>query len=182
MVMPSFYKKPRMSLGTRVEASLGKRSAKSVYKGRKVEPLTGFEKNILVNRERLVVQGRGGGWARVTYRNANDPRGGVTFNIRLSKIKDVMNKPPSIMFHPAEAVYSEWIHTSEAGKYYTNRRQVEGMLKTAIKKGDMEMAEQLRKILAKDDKTVYEFRQAWLNAHEPFEIADFYDYEEEETW
>ena len=39
MVMPSFYKKPRYNLATRLEATFGKTGVKQVYEARKVAPL-----------------------------------------------------------------------------------------------------------------------------------------------
>lgn len=185
MPMPSFYRRPRhVSIATQIQASIGHRSVQEVYaerRQRKTGPLLGTETNIIVNDPRLKVQVRGGGWAKVTYTDPN-ASGPVTFSIRMSKIKYYLDKPPSDWFHPAEATYSEWINTTKEGALYSARRQVEGMLKVAVKKGDEELAERLRQILKKDDLTVAQFRQDWLNAHTDVEIEDFYDYEEELVW
>lgn len=178
----SYYSKPRASVGTQVEAALGHKSIKQVYAERSVPTtLTGTEKGIVVNQPRLKVQERGGGWARVTY---TDPqaKGPITFSIRMNQIKGVMNKAPNRWFHPAEAVYSKWINSTKAGEVYTARRQVEGMLKASIKKGDLEMASKLEKILKKSDKEVAEFRQQWKDAHTDEEIEDFYEYDDEIVW
>lgn len=177
----SMYKRPRSSVGTQVEAAIGHSSVKQVYAARKTAPLTGMEKGIVVNQPRLKVQARGGGWARVTY---TDPAAGrpITFNVRLSKIKGVMNKQPNAWFHPAEAVYSEWIRSTKAGAMYSARRQVEGMLKVAQTRGDAEMIRKLEAILKKPDKDVAAFRTEWEEAHTDEEIEDFYEYEEEEVW
>lgn len=170
--------KKRASLGTIIESAMGHKSIREVYAGRKTPVhLTGAEKGIVVNDPRLKVQNRGGGWARVTY---IDPRanGPVTFSIRMKKIEGVMNKEPNAWFHPAEAVYSQWVNYTAKGAKYSARRQVEGMLKVAIKKGDYEMVEKLQYILTLSDDKVEQFRKDWEMAHTNAEIEDWYDYEE----
>lgn len=180
-VAKSMYKKPRTSTGTVVESAMGHKSAKQVYAARKAPvELTGNETGLVVNQARLKVQQRGGGWARVTYTDPN-AKGPITFNIRMKQISGVMNKAPSAWFHPAEAVYSKWISTTKAGAEYTARRQVEGMYKTALKRGDDKEAERLQGILKKSDKEVAKFRKEWEEAHTDEEISDWYDYEEEEV-
>lgn len=175
--------KTRASIGTQVEAALGHKSIQQVYATRRVtvKPLTGAERGIVVDIPRLKVQQRGGGWARVTYTDPN-AKGPVTFSIRMNKISDVMHKSPTAWFDPAEAVYSKWINTSKVGAKYTARRQVEGMLKRSIKKGDEEEVRKLEAILAMSDEKVAAFRQEWLATHTDQEIEDYYDYEEEEEW
>lgn len=178
-------KRRKVSLGTTIEAALSHKSIKDVYAEKKVLEknvhLTGAERNLLVNDPRLKVQKRGGGWAKVTYM---DTRVGspVTFSIRMSKIEGVMYKQPTAWFHPAEAVYSQWINYTARGAKYSARRQVEGMLKVAIKKGDSEMVDKLTYILSLNDDKVEQFRKDWLDSHTNEEIEDWYDYEEEEEW
>lgn len=136
-------------------------------------------RRVVVNEPRLKVENARGGWSHVTYTdpNANKP---IEFNIRTSKIADVMNREANAWFHPAEAVYSEWINSSVSGQKYSARRQVEGMLKVAIKKGDIEMVDKLTAILKMNDDKVAQFRQMWLDAHTDMEIEDFYDYDEDD--
>lgn len=178
----SISKRPRASIATTVEAGLGHVSAQQVYASRKIlNPLTGTERGIVVNDPRLKVQSRGGGWARVTYTDPNAPAP-ITFSIRMNKISDVMHKQPNAWFHPAEAVYSKWINTTKKGADYSARRQVEGMLKVAIKRGDDEMARRLEEILKMSDDKVAAFRKDWEDSHTDEEIDDWYDYEEEEVW
>lgn len=180
---PPVKVKGRASIGTQVEAALGHKSIQQVYASRRVavKPLTGSERGIVVDMPRLKVQSRGGGWARVTYVDPN-AKGPVTFSIRMNKIADVMHKAPNAWFDPAEAVYSKWVNTTTGGARYSARRQVEGMLKVATKRGDMEMAKKLETILGMSDEKVASFRKEWEEAHTDQEIEDWYDYEEEEVW
>lgn len=174
--------KKRASLGTIIESAMGHKSIKEVYASRKVPThLSGTERNIVVNDPRLKVQSRGGGWARVTYIDP-EAKGPVTFSIRMKKIEGVMNKLPSKYSNPAEAVYSVWKNTTTRGAKYSSRRQVEGMLKTAIKKNDYEMAEKLQYILGLSDDKVDQFWKDWSSSHTAEEISDWFDYEDEEEW
>lgn len=174
----------RVSIATQVQASIGHKSVKQVYAQRKEAkriaalPLSGTEQGLAVNQPRLKVQTKKGGWSKVTYTDPN-AKSPITFNIRTSGIKDVMYKEPNAWFHPAEAVYSRWINTTVQGQLYSARRQVEGMLKVAVRTGDTEMARKLEQILAMDDVTVAKFRKDWEDAHSDVEIEEYYTYEDE---
>lgn len=188
MVMVNPLKKKRhVALKTVLEAGLGHKSIKQVYAERrelklsKTTHLTGTEKNLLLNDPRLKIQMGKGGWTKVTYLDPN-ASGLVTFSIQYAKIKDIITRQPSRFFHPAEAVYSKWINESPAGKMYTARRQVEGMLKVALKRGDVELADKITQILKKSDSTVAQFRADWVNAHSDVEISDWYDYDDVIVW
>lgn len=134
---------------------------------------------LIVDDPRLKVYKRGGGWARVVYTDPNASTGTIEFSIRMNKIKDALAKTESAWYTRAEGVYAKWIQSTAKGAMYTDRRQVEGMLKVAIRKGDTALADELRALLAKDDRTVSEWRQKWLSEHTDVEIRDFYDYDVE---
>lgn len=183
MVMTPFYKKPRISLATRLEATFGKMGVKKVYEARKVEPLTPMSRGLSFNTPRMQVKNIRGGWSKVTYRDPS-AKNEVTFHIRTKDIKDALAKGRNAWYAPEEKVYSIWIHGSKAGELYSKRRQVEGMYKASVQKGDLEMAGKLEQILAMSDEKVAQFWDAWTDAHSDTEIEDFFKYEEEvdEAW
>lgn len=125
---------------------------------------------------RLSYQHRGGGWTRVTVR---DVALGIetTFSLRTPVFSELLHKR-GMFYDPAQAMYSRWINTTKAGYLYSQRRQVEGMLKTAIKKGDVEMASKLEQILKMSDEKVAQFREAWVDAHTDVEMDEFYEYDD----
>lgn len=186
MVMQSFYKKPRASLATRLEATFKKTSIGQVYEERKAArnaPLTPMTPGLAFNSPTMQVMYKKGGWATVTYR---DPAAMnvITFRVRSNAIREKLNIPRTQWTSPEGAVYSQWIKNTSAGQMYTKRRQVEGMLKTSIAKGDTEMEKKLRQILQMPDKDVAKFWDAWRDAHTDVEIDEFFDYEEQldEAW
>ena len=183
MAMPSFYKKPRYSLATRLEATFGKTSVKQVYEARKVAPLEPGSKGLAYDTPMMQVKHTKGGWSKVTYR---DPaaRNQVTFHMRTKELKPILDRGGDFWRTTEEYVYRQWIRNSKAGSLYTKRRNVEGMLKASIRKGDAEMVEKLEKVLAVSDEKVAEFWDAWCAAHSDTEIEDFFKYEEEvdESW
>ena len=61
MVMPSFYKKPRYNLVTRLEATFGKTGVKQVYEARKVAPLEPGSKGLEYDTPMLQVEHTKGG-------------------------------------------------------------------------------------------------------------------------
>lgn len=183
MAMPSFYKKPRISLATRLEATFSKKSVRQVYETRKVQPLVPGSKGLAYDTPMLQVKDIRGGWSKVTYRDpaAMNP---VTFHIRTKELKPILEEGGDFWRTTEEYVYSHWINTTKAGGLYTKRRKVEGMLKASIKKKDWEMVEKLQQILQMSDEKVAEFWDAWRAAHSDAEIEDFFNYEDEvdESW
>lgn len=116
----------------------------------------------------------GGGWSRVTVA---EPDGRVvTFSLRAPKLNEILNGK-GLFYDPAYKAYSEWINTTRGGYLYSQRRQVEGMLKTALKKGDIDEASKLEQILKMSDEKVARFREEWLEAHSDVEIDEYYEYE-----
>lgn len=116
----------------------------------------------------------GGGWSRITVA---EPDGRVvTFSLRTPRLNEILNGK-GLFYDPAYKAYSEWINTTRAGYLYSQRRQVEGMLKTALKKGDIDEASKLEQILKMSDEKVAQFREEWLEAHSDVEIDEYYEYE-----
>ena len=186
MVMPSFYKKPRASLGTRVEAAFKKTSIGQVYEQRRAAknaPLTPMTPGLSFNSPTMQVMHKKGGWSTVTYR---DPAAMnvVTFKVRSNTIKEKLKIPRTKWTSPEGAVYSQWIRNTEVGGLDAKRRQVEGMLKVAIIKKDVELEQKLRQILQMPDRDVAKFWDAWRAAHTDVEIDEFFDYEDylDEAW
>lgn len=183
MSMPSFYKKPRISLATRLEATFKKVSVKKVYEDRKIQPLMPGTRGLAYDTPMMQVKHIKGGWSKVTYRDpvAMDQ---VTFHIRTKELKPILEHGGDFWRTTEEYVYHEWITTTKAGGLYTKRRSVEGMLKASIHKKDEEMVAKLRKILEMSDEKVAEFWDMWRGAHSDTEIEDFFKYEEEvdESW
>lgn len=139
-------------------------------------PLTGTERNIILNEPRMIVQNRGGGWVRVTYRDVYAGES-VTFNIRKTAYLEAMSKGGRF-YDPLQGVYSRWINTTRQGYMYSQRRQVEGMLKVAKIKGDMALVSELERILMMSDEKVARFREEWEKIHSETEIEEFYEYDE----
>lgn len=123
---------------------------------------------------RMSYQKVGGGWSRVTVA---EPDGRVvTFSLRTPRLNEILNGK-GLFYDPAYKAYSEWINTTRVGYLHSQRRQVEGMLKTARKKGDIEEASKLEQILKMSDEKVAQFREEWLEAHSDVEIDEYYEYE-----
>ena len=123
---------------------------------------------------RMSYQKVGGGWSRVTIAEPDGRM--VTFSLRTPKLNEILNGK-GLFYDPAYKAYSEWINTTRAGYLYSQRRQVEGMLKTARKKGDIDEAAKLEQILKLSDEKVAQFREEWLEAHSDVEIDEYYEYE-----
>lgn len=123
---------------------------------------------------RMSYQKVGGGWSRITVA---EPDGRVvTFSLRTPRLNEILNGK-GLFYDPAYKAYSEWINTTRVGYLHSQRRQVEGMLKTARKKGDIEEASKLEQILKMSDEKVAQFREEWLDAHSDVEIDEYYEYE-----
>lgn len=131
----------------------------------------------LVNEPRIRATVSGGGWAKVTY---IDPATGrtATFSMRANTVREALGQKRNRWYDPATAVYSKWIQGTRQGYLYSQRNQVEGMLKTALRKGDVDLAAKLEQVLKMDDEKVARFREEWEKAHTDVEIEDFYKYEE----
>lgn len=173
----------KTAIRTYLSAVLEKKSIPQVRaerKAAKTAPVTGLSGNIIHNEPRLTVQKRGGGWVRATYR---DPYAGkeVTFNLRSNIYRQAIGQKQNRWYDAPSAVYSAWINETRAGALYTARRQVEGMLKVAEMKGDIEMAGKLTQVLGMDDEKVAQFRDEWERVHTDSEIEEFYEYEEDFT-
>ena len=135
---------------------------------------------LIVDNPRLKVYDQGGGWARVVYTGptAGEP---VVFSIRKKLINDAIARPNGLFYNKAEGVYSKWINETKAGAMYTHRRQVEGMLKVAIRKSASDpeyaaMVDKLQKLLKKSDAEIAAWHQKWLDEHSKVEKEEFYDY------
>ena len=116
----------------------------------------------------------GGGWSRVTVA---EPDGRVvTFSLRTPKLNEIL-EGKGLFYDPAYKAYSEWINTTRGGYLYSQRRQVEGMRKAALKKGNLDEAAKLEQILKLSDEKVARFREEWLEAHSDVEIDEYYEYE-----
>lgn len=116
----------------------------------------------------------GGGWSRVTVAEPDGRT--VTFSLRTPRLNEILNGK-GLFYDPAYKAYSEWINTTGGGYLYSQRRQVEGMRKAALKKGDLEEAAKLEQILKMSDEKVARFREEWLEAHSDVEIDEYYEYE-----
>lgn len=123
---------------------------------------------------RMRYRNMGGGWTRVTVRDVMN-NSEVTFSIRTKRMNEILSSNRRF-WDPAAEAYSEWIKTTKAGYLYSNRRRVEGLLKAAMKRGDMELAAQLKEILEKPDEVVAKFYDDWYEAHTKTEIAQYYAY------
>lgn len=124
-------------------------------------------------RGRLSWEVRGGGWVRVTVRDGGRV---ATFNLRTPQFNEMLNKR-GMFYDPAQAMYSHWINNTKAGYLHSQRRQVEGMLKVAQRKGDIDEASRLQEILKMSDEKVAQFREEWVKAHEDVDIDEYYEYE-----
>lgn len=135
--------------------------------------------DLIVDEPRLKVYKLKGGWSRVVY---TDPAaaGPVEFSIRTKEIAEELKAMDTIWKVKPERVYSKWINTTAAGKTYVERRRVEGMLKVAIKRGDTALEEEIRKVLEGSDEAVAAWRMRWLMDKSDIEIAEFYDYDEDD--
>lgn len=130
----------------------------------------------IIDQPRIRAQTRGGGWARVTYRDAYAGTE-VTFNIRSNVLREALNQKQNRWYDPATAVYSAWIRGTRQGYLYSQRRQVEGMVKTARARGDEALAQRFEKVLGLSDEKVAQFREEWEKAHSDSEIEQFYMYD-----
>lgn len=173
----------KAAIGNIVKAGFGHKSVGQVRASERLERSAPLDiskvgpKSIIVNEGRIQAAHSGGGWAKVNY---VDPvtRRTVTFNMRTTTLREALGQRKNRWYDPATAVYAKWIKGTRAGQLYSARRQVEGMLKTALKKGDMEMAGKLEQILAMSDEKVLAFRQEWEKAMSDAEVEQFYTYED----
>lgn len=138
--------------------------------------------NLIIDDPRFKVYKQGGGWARVEYKGST-AGGWVKFHIREKEIREIIAKSDTMFWSRGDAVYSKWIQSTDMGQLYTHRRQVEGMLKVAIRKSAKdpamaEMATKLEALLKKSDKEVAEWHQKWLDEHTKVEKAEYYDYKD----
>lgn len=135
--------------------------------------------NVVYDNPRMTVTSRGGGWARVTYR---DPaaKGPVTFNLRMSEVKKSFAKKATAWYEPETDVYRKWIGSTKAGEMYSKRRRAEGALKVAERKGDEEMAEAWRKVLRMSDEKVAAFWDEWTSSMSDVELDEYFEYDEDE--
>lgn len=173
----------KAALGTYLSAVLQRKSIPQVKAERIAErksPVTAMSENIVHSEPRLIVQSRGGGWVKATYRDVYAGKE-VTFNLRSNIYRQAINQKRNRWYDAPSAVYSAWINETRAGALYTARRQVEGMLKVAEMKGDVQMAGKLTQILGMDDEKVAQFRDEWERVHTDSEIEEFYEYEEDFT-
>ena len=116
-------------------------------------------------------------WVNVRYRpTPND--NWVSFNVRPKFFNELYDKPIGKYGTMAESAYYKWTTSTSYGKYYTGRRHVEGMLKTAQRKGDMDQVETLEQMLRKmSDKQLYAFYDAWTKSLNDASIDDYFDYD-----
>lgn len=158
-----------------------KKGGVMVYSTKKYSHLQEGASNLVIDSPRLKVQYNGKVYATVTYLRDVDLEP-ITFNIRYSMIKEAITKPENQWYSRAEGVYSVWINNTITGQRYTAFRWAEGMLKTAIKRGDEDMVELMEKVLKMSDDRIMAFRDEWFEAHTDSEISDWYDYDDTEVW
>lgn len=134
---------------------------------------------VVLENPRMTVTSRGGGWARVTYR---DPRAStpVTFSMRMSEVKKSFAKKATAWYEPETDVYRKWIRSTKAGELHSKRRQVEGALKIAERKGDEEMADAWRKVLQMSDEKVAQFWDEWTDSMSDVELDEYFEYDEDD--
>ena len=124
-------------------------------------------------RQGMNIMHKLGGWSEVSF--MRDGRF-VKMKLRSNIVNDELKKGHMRFNNASDRLYSEWINNTVAGKTYTARRQVEGMLKIALDKGDVAMAEELTQVLSKSDSKVLAYRQKWEREHSDDQIEQFYYY------
>jgi len=125
--------------------------------------------------ERLVATRVNKGWVGLKYTSPSK----VTnkFNLRPKQFAEVLGKERGMYETLAENTYSKWIKTTKKGQMFADRRHVEGVLKTANARGDVELADKITKVLEGSDKKVSEFWNEWYDSMSAMQIDEFFNYE-----
>lgn len=140
-------------------------------------------KRIVAETRRIVVRENGFGWYKVQYKDVARDGMVVETNIRPSMWNEILSEVDSNKkYKTVEGVfYHKWRTETTAGNLYSTRRQVEGLLKASIERGDTAFTEELQEVLKKGDEAVYKWHQKWLSEHSNEEIEEYYDYETDES-
>lgn len=120
--------------------------------------------------EHTKVIAKRGGWLNVE-------RNGVTFSVRGKKAKNIVDNGNLKYSTIGDRLYSTWIQGSKTGKMHTARLQTEGILKTAVRKHNSDLAGEVRMVLTHSDKYVARWYNAWVSSHTNLELEQFYSYD-----
>lgn len=133
---------------------------------------------VIKRTNRITVSRENFGWVKVQYKDVGSNKV-IETNIRpkmWQQIESEVNAGKK--YKSVEGIfYNKWRTGTSAGRLYSDRRQVEGMLKVAIERKDTKLIEELTEVLSRGDEAVSRWYQKWLSEHSNEEIEEFYDYE-----
>ena len=132
---------------------------------------------VITKTNRITVSSKNFGWVKVEYKDVGAGKT-IEANIRPKMWEDIQRAVDSgKKYKSIEGVfYTKWRTETTAGRLYSDRRQVEGMLKVAIERGDTRLIDEITEVLKKGDDAVSRWYQKWLSEHSEEEIEEFYDY------